>query len=98
MVDHALSVGYSQVMINSNGLLERTIDRIAPEKLHYISFSLDGATEQTHDTVRGKGVYKKTTACIRKTVEAGYPVRLLCTISQLNIHEAPALLSLADDR
>lgn len=51
MVDHALAEGYTQVMINSNGLLERTIDRIAPERLHYISFSLDGATAETHNLV-----------------------------------------------
>ena len=97
MVDYAREIGYTQVMINSNGLLERTIDKIAPEKLHYISFSLDGATEATHDRIRGKGTYVKTVACIRRTVEAGYAVRLLCTISQINVHEAKAVLDLADD-
>ena len=97
IVDHAINIGFSQVMINSNGLLESIIDRISPEKLHYISFSLDGATPKTHDIVRGKGMFEKTIACIRNTIEAGYPVRLICTISQVNIHEAAALLSLADD-
>ncbi|HEX3128034.1 MAG TPA: radical SAM protein [Thermoanaerobaculia bacterium] len=96
MVDYALDAGYRQVMINSNGLLERTIDRIAPEKLHYISFSLDGATAETHEKVRGAKTFAKTTNCIRETVAAGYPVRLLCTISQVNIHEAAAVLDFAD--
>ncbi|MCP4655047.1 MAG: radical SAM protein, partial [bacterium] len=85
------------VMINSNGLLERTIDRIAPEKLHYISFSIDGATVETHETVRGRKTFTKTMDCIRKTVAAGYPVRLICTISQVNVHEASAILDLADE-
>ena len=97
MVDRAIEVGYKQVMINSNGLLERTIDHIDPKKLHYISFSLDGATAETHNRIRGEGVYEKTVDCVRKTVSAGYSVRLLCTISQINIHEAPALLTLADE-
>lgn len=97
MVDYALSLGYTQIMINSNGLLERTIDRIHPDKLHYISFSLDGATAETHDLVRGEGTWAKTTACIRETVAAGYAVRIICTISQVNLHEAPMVLELADD-
>jgi len=97
MVDYARDQGYRQVMINSNGLLERTIDRIAPEKLHYISFSLDGASAQTHDAIRGAGMFDQTVPCIRSTVAAGYPVRLICTISQLNIGDAPRLLSLADE-
>ncbi|TDB96557.1 radical SAM protein [Micromonospora fluostatini] len=97
MVDHAREVGYRQVMINSNGLLERTIDKIAPEKLHYISFSLDGASAEVHDAVRGEGMFDKTVPCIRSTVEAGYPVRLICTISQINIADAPNILALADE-
>lgn len=97
MVDYALDLGYEQVMINSNGLLERTIDRIAPEKLHYISFSLDGATAGTHDRIRGAGTFPKTVDCIRRTVENGYSVRLICTISQINVQEAAAILDLADD-
>ncbi|HMJ04203.1 MAG TPA: radical SAM protein, partial [Conexibacter sp.] len=97
MVDHAIAVGFRQVMINSNGLLERTIDKIAPEKLHYISFSLDGATAETHDSIRGAGTYAKTVPCIASTVAAGYGVRIICTISQQNIHDAEALLELADE-
>lgn len=97
LVDHALRVGYSQVMINSNGLIGQTIDDIAPSKLHYISFSLDGASPETHDAVRAKGSFQIATECARKTVAAGYSVRLICTVSQRNIHEALAMLSLASN-
>ncbi len=96
LVDLALDCGYSQVMINSNGLLSRRIERIAPEKLHYISFSIDGASAPVHDRVRGPGTFDRTMACIRQTVERGYAVRLICTISRLNIHEAVPLIELAD--
>jgi MoaA/NifB/PqqE/SkfB family radical SAM enzyme len=97
MVDSALQLGYVQVMINSNGLVDRIIDRIAPDKLHYISFSLDAATPETHDAVRGDRMFDRTLKCIRRTVAAGYSVRLICTISQINIHEAPAIMALADN-
>lgn len=96
-VDYALDQGYSQVMINSNGLLERSIFEISPEKLHYISFSLDGATPETHDRVRARGTFKKTVKCMKKVIAAGYAVRVISTISQINIHEAEAILDMVDD-
>ncbi len=96
MVDLALDVGYRQVMINSNGLLDRRIGQIDPEKLHYISFSLDGATAATHEKVRGEGTFAKTVDCIERTVAAGYDVRMITTIAQINIHEAGDVLALAD--
>ena len=95
-VDYALDQGYRQVMINSNGLLEKNIYKLSPEKLHYISFSLDGATPNVHDRVRAKGTFKKTIKCISKAIAAGYAVRVISTISQINIHEAEAILDLAD--
>ena len=97
MVDFALEAGYSQVMINSNGIAERPLYEIAPNKLHYISFSLDGASQETHEKIRGTGTYSRTLSSIKKTVEAGYDVRIICTISQVNIHEAKALLEMCDD-
>ena len=97
MVDHAISEGFTQIMINSNGIASRTLEKIAPEKLHYISFSLDGATAKTHDSIRGEGMFAKTTASIRKAVLAGYAVRLIGTISKMNIHEADDILQFADD-
>jgi len=96
-VDYALEAGYKQVMINSNGLLERTIDQIEPKKLHYISFSVDGATAKTHNQIRGENTFEKTVPCIQKTVAAGYSVRIITTISKTNIHEAAEMLKLADD-
>lgn len=96
-VDYALEQGYAQVMINSNGLLSRNVYNIAPEKLHYISFSLDGATPETHDRVRAKGTFKKTVKCIKKAISEGYAVRVITTISQINIHEAEAILDMVDE-
>jgi len=97
MVDHALEAGYRKVMIDSNGLLAQRVTRIAPEKLYYVRISLDGATAATHEKVRGKGTYDKTIAGIKHLVAAGYRVRITCTIFQFNIHEAPAMLALADE-
>jgi MoaA/NifB/PqqE/SkfB family radical SAM enzyme len=95
-VDYALGIGYQQVMINSNGLVDKAIYRINPEKLHYISFSVDGATAEVHNSIRGAKTYEKTIPSIEQVVAAGYHVRVLTTISKQNIHEAAAMLDLAD--
>ena len=97
MIDYALESGYSQIMIDSNGLLVDRIMKIPPEKLYCITISLDGATPETHEKVRGIGTYEKTIKSIRQLVEAGYRVRLNCTIFQFNIHETQALLKFADE-
>jgi MoaA/NifB/PqqE/SkfB family radical SAM enzyme len=97
MVDHAVELGYSQVMIDSNGLVLNRIRKIPAQKLYYVSISLDGATAETHEKVRGRGTYEKTVQTIRKLIEEGYRVRINCTIFRGNIQEAPALLALADE-
>jgi len=97
MVDHAADIGYDKVYIDTNGLLVQRLKRIPPEKLYYIRVSLDGATAETHEKVRGAGTYEKTLQCIKELISAGYRVGITCTIFQFNIYEAPDLLDLADE-
>lgn len=96
MVDSAIDLGFEQVMIDTNGLLPERICTIDPKKLHYISVSLDGASQSTHERVRGKGTFDKTVRCIDFLVSNAYSVRVNCTVFQFNVHEAESLLSLAD--
>src|SRR5579871_2753464 len=72
LVSEALTMGYRQVMIDSNGLNASTLLKIPPENLHYISISLDGATQATHETVRGPGTFHKTIDTIEALVKHGY--------------------------
>lgn len=97
MIDFANELGFKQVMIDSNGLLIHRIKKIPPKQLYYITVSLDGATEESHDKVRGEGNFKKTVSAIKELVASGYRVRINCTIFQFNVKEAPILLKLADD-
>jgi MoaA/NifB/PqqE/SkfB family radical SAM enzyme len=84
-------------MVDSNGLTAKRLTQIAPEKLYYISVSVDGATPTTHDRTRGHGTFRRTIATIRELVGLGYRVRINCTVSRANLHEGPAVLALADD-
>jgi MoaA/NifB/PqqE/SkfB family radical SAM enzyme len=96
MVDYALSIGYAKVNIDTNGLLVDRLKCISPSKINYIRVSLDGATREINDKVRGTGTYERITHSIKQLVNAGYQVAITCTIFQFSIQEAQDLLALAD--
>lgn len=96
LVHFANEKGYKKVMLDSNGLLLNRIQKIPVDDLYYIRISLDGATEESHDRVRGKGNFKKSIEAIQSLMKAGYDVRVTCTIFQFNVHEGELMLSLAD--
>lgn len=64
--------------------------------LRMVQVSLDGATEATHEGVRGKGTWKRTLAGIQALRQAGIMVVLsMVLIPDLNLQEAPMLLDLS---
>jgi radical SAM protein with 4Fe4S-binding SPASM domain len=64
-------------------------------KLKYIQISLDGASAQTHDKIRGIGTFKKTINIIRKLKENQIEVRIMFTLQNCNKNDIPSLIDLA---
>ena len=60
-------------------------------KLSGITFSLDGATEATHDGIRGKGSYREVVTAIALCQAAGVPASIITTINKANRHEIDQL-------
>jgi MoaA/NifB/PqqE/SkfB family radical SAM enzyme len=56
-------------------------------KLGGISFSLDGATEATHDKIRGRGSYREVVTAVAACQAMGIDVSLITTINKVNRHE-----------
>ena len=58
-----------------------------------VQISLDGATEKTHDALRGLGTFAHTLSCLKTIKHAGHSDRisLFFTEMQHNIHELPEL-------
>jgi MoaA/NifB/PqqE/SkfB family radical SAM enzyme len=85
----------------SNGLgipalLPRFLARPARrELLRDVSISLDGASEATHDEIRGRGTFRRTLAGIAALRATRIPFSLLSTIHRKNRHEIDALGLLA---
>ncbi len=87
-----------RIGILTNGTLidEKIADRLTTfQKLYYIQISLDGASEETNDLIRGKGSYKKAIDSFRLLHRKGINTRLMFTVQKRNLQEVPSLIDLA---
>ena len=70
-----------------------TLKRLKEAGISRISFSLDGAEAQTHDTFRGvQGSFQRTLECAADAVEAGLSLQINTTVTR---HSFPELAALA---
>ncbi|MDM8553013.1 radical SAM protein [Desulfobacterales bacterium HSG2] len=102
-IKKAKSLGYNSITVDTNGYLFHDIlSKVSPDEVDYFSFSLDGATRDTNNKIRGEGSYDKCVAGIREAVSRGFAVSLIYTVSRANIHEleqmAPLLKELGVSR
>lgn len=85
------------VTVDTNGVdLRGLLEKVTPQELDYLSFSLDGPDPEVNDPIRGQGVFKACTDNIKKAVADGFNVSCIYTVSGLNIHQLyrmPALLA-----
>lgn len=76
-------------------------DKIFPLLVQYksllsgISFSLDGATKETHDFMRGEGSFKKSMAAIAACYGEKIPFNLQMCLNKKNRQEIPHMTTLA---
>jgi len=97
-IHSARQLGYRSITIDTNGYLFHDIlDRITPEAVDFISFSLDGASPATNDPIRGKGSFEACTTGIRKAVQKGFRTSLIYTVSNLNLNELKAIPALLEE-
>jgi radical SAM protein with 4Fe4S-binding SPASM domain len=88
----------SRLDVLCNGIL--ITDEIAVklkniEKLNNVQISLDGATPEIHDQIRGPGTFKKALRGIRILISHGIDVKVMFTLQRLNMGEIPCLIDLA---
>jgi MoaA/NifB/PqqE/SkfB family radical SAM enzyme len=84
----ARKIGYTSITVDTNGYLFHDIlEKTTPEEVDFFSFSLDGATRETNDGIRGKGCFETCVSGIRKAKGKGFSTSLIYTVSSLNIHE-----------
>ena len=97
-VEYARNLNFGSITIDTNGyLFHDIISKVGPDEVDYFSFSLDGATIDTNDRIRGQGSFDTCIAGIRKAKSMGFATSLIFTASNANIHEVDRLPPLLRD-
>jgi MoaA/NifB/PqqE/SkfB family radical SAM enzyme len=88
----ARQLGFASITIDTNGYLFHDIlNRVSPEEVDVFSFSLDGATAETNDRLRGKGSFEVCRDGIRRAKAKGFNISLIYTVSRGNLGELPRM-------
>lgn len=88
MVKFANQMAFKSITIDTNGYLFHDIlDKISPDEIDFLSFSLDGATQTTNDAIRGKGCYDAVISGVKTARQKGFACSMIYTVSDQNIHE-----------
>jgi len=92
----AKSMRYA-VTVDSNGFLfHDLLEKVTPEELDFLSFSLDGPDPEINDPIRGEHVFETCTKNLRKAVKKGFHTSVIYTVSNLNIdhlYRMPSILA-----
>lgn len=62
-----------------------------------LGFSIDGATEGTHDVIRGVGTFGRLIKNIKRSRELGYGSHAIISVSRQNAHEVIDILTICDE-
>lgn len=90
-----LSGGKRQLWLLTAGLaLKKYADTVA-DLCQKITVSLDGATPEVYESIRGVNAFEDVCRGIRAVVKRNDQVMLRCTIQQRNYQQLPALVELA---
>jgi len=97
-IRHARLLGFGSITVDTNGYLFHDILRkVDSGEVDTFSFSLDGATRQTNDRIRGEGSFDTCIAGVRKAVLMGFNTSLIYTVSRGNIAELELVAPLIKD-
>ncbi|HJO93169.1 MAG TPA: radical SAM protein [Victivallales bacterium] len=84
-------------ILDTNGWFNQSLyDHISHTELEYLSFSLDSASAEYHDSQRRKGSFQKAVANIKYAIKKGFCVRIIPTITKRNQHCANDILKLGE--
>lgn len=78
----AKEMGYASVTVDTNGFLFHDfLDRVTPDEVDVISFSIDGPDAQKNDALRGPGSFDACVNGIRRAIDRGFSVSVITTVS-----------------
>ena len=89
--------GYEFSFVTNGYNFATTYPKLLPyrDALSQITFSLDGATEETHDRLRGRGSYRKVLGAMSVCTALGIPFSNNMVVTGHNRHELAQMAALA---
>ncbi len=76
-------------------LNEESFSMMKSKGVKSLSLSLDGASSETHDWLRGYiGTFDKTVELARRIISEGFTLQINTTVFKKNVHELPQLLKI----
>lgn len=89
---------FLETSILTNGTLITLEDALIlkSKDVKYIQVSLDGASEKTHDSIRGKGNFEKALNTLHLLNKEGIKTAVMSVFHKKNYKEVPALIDLCD--
>ena len=97
-VRSARRLGFASITIDTNGYLFNDIlEKVTPAEVDVFSFSLDGATAETNDRIRGQGSYDACLNGIRRARAKGFRASLIYTVGSANLGELPGMGPLLEE-
>jgi MoaA/NifB/PqqE/SkfB family radical SAM enzyme len=69
----------------------------ASQRFKGVTFSIEGATAQTNDLIRGEGTYELVTGAMKIAKRQGIPFGMQAVVGRHNMHELPQLAALAEE-
>lgn len=96
LMDYTLDRGIG-VKFSTNGTLidDAAADWIASRDYLDVQISLDGATPETNDPVRGNGSFMRARRAIDRLAARGFTFKINSVVTRQNFHELDALYALA---
>lgn len=91
---------YIDIKTNATLITEEVAERlfnILDREQTVIQVSLEGASSQINDRIRGRGAFEKTVRGIKSLSERGFRVRISCTVTSENVNDICSLYSLCKD-
>jgi mycofactocin biosynthetic radical S-adenosylmethionine protein MftC len=96
LMEYALERGLG-IKLSTNGLLldDHVADWIASTEYFDVQVSIDGATEQTNDRIRGNGSFRGAWRAIHKLLARGFHPKLNMVITRQNVLDVERIYEMA---
>jgi AdoMet-dependent heme synthase len=97
LLSYACGCGFSVSIMSNGTLIDRTVARrLKQMAVSDVQISLDGL-EDTHDSIRGSGSFRRTLEGIDSLVKEGLETNINLTLSRLNLQDTDGLVQLAEE-